>query len=470
MTIVRTISERMSRMHKPNVLLITADSLRRDALGCYGNNTVKTPNLDRLSSDGVRFTHAYTVCPLCMPSRHSIATGRYVHQHGVVGNMCGPLEGKYRKTTFAAYLKKVGYQTAFIGRHHFIDYWGKKNADYTGDRELEFLQSFGFDNWVQAADEVSTQGIVIEDHVKYLKSKGILRRYLEDFSFEPGPMKSIVQEDHVDEFIKRNAIEQMDRFFEDEPFLMWVSFTQPHPPYRAVGAYGHVYDQEDMPEPSFVQDKDLIERTRKCYAQYYGKVQHVDHCVGEILETLDKRNMLHNTYVVFTTDHGDMLGERGIYDKRFLYESSVSIPLLMRGPGVLSGVQCKTLSENVDIHATILDIAGVRHDETFPGTSLLRQIGRERSAIRSAAFSEIGTWLMVRTANWKLTFDPEQGGVQTLYNIADDPQESKNVANQPAFSHIEKELVEQLFSWFVSTTTWTHDKEYQRLKRILVRP
>jgi len=112
----------MTRKIKPNIVFIMSDTHRRDAMGCYGNRIIKTPNLNELAGNGVKFANAYVVTPLCMPSRNSIITGLYTHQHGIYGNLCPPLREEHRKNTFPNKLKETGYRTAFIGRHHFLDY------------------------------------------------------------------------------------------------------------------------------------------------------------------------------------------------------------------------------------------------------------------------------------------------------------------------------------------------------------
>jgi len=310
----------------------------------------------------------------------------------------------------------------------------------------------------------------MDDYFKELKKKKIFEDFLRDYrkyGFQPVPKKVVGMEDTPDGFTARQAVAWLKQVDLEESFILWVSFEGPHPPCRAVGDFGSMYKAEDMPMPLMNDDKQDIERTKRMYTQYYGRISQIDMHIGQIMDVLKKRRIYKNTVIVYTSDHGDMFGDRGIHDKRYFYEPSVTVPLIISGPGIPRGEICNALSENIDIAATLLSLAGIKANN-LSGRDLIDLIERDPNELRSAAFSKMGTWLMIRTGNWKLTFDPEQGGVQDLYNMRTDPLEIKNLAGQPAFSQIEKQLLEQLLGWFVSSTTSTHDKEHRRIKRILV--
>jgi len=461
---------------KPNIILITTDHLRRDALGCYGNSQIKTPNIDKLARAGTMFTNGYTVCPLCMPSRNSIVTGLYPHQHGICGNKGQPIRLEDRRQTFPKLLQTSGYQTAMIGKHHFYDFW-EERRDY---REIESeIKDYGFDKVIQVVD--LSENLHNEcDFTAYLQEKGLLEEYRREASRIRVGKLEMNSDDTVDGFVGNRSVEHLKEIELDKPFCLWVSFLGPHPPYRAPGEYGEMYDPDEMPNPLLVENTSRLKHAHNCYAQYYGMVSFIDHHVGRIVSVLDERSVLDNTIIIFTSDHGDMLGERDLWDKRWFYESSVGIPLIACGPGFPSGgsgmgsggMKSRILCENTDIYATILEAAEIstpeRKDIPRPGKPLQKMLDGNSDYIRNAVFSEMGRWLMIRDARWKLTYDPEQGGVQMLFNLVTDANETENLCGRPEYKDVEHELVSKLIDWLIRTSTYTQYKEHQRIKRVIV--
>ncbi|MBC8234398.1 sulfatase-like hydrolase/transferase [bacterium] len=460
---------------RPNIILITTDHLRRDALGCYGNSRIKTPNIDKLARNGAMFTNAYAVCPLCMPSRNSIVTGFYPHQHGICGNKGQPIRLEDRRQTFAKLLQNSGYQTAIIGKHHFYDFW-EERRDY---REIEDeLKDYGFDKVIQVVD--LSENLHNEcDFTGYLRGKGLLEEYRKEASRIRVGKLEMNPDDTVDGFVGNRSVEHLREREIDKPFFLWASFLGPHPPYRAPGEYGEMYSPENMPDPMLMENPLRLEHAHNCYAQYYGMVSFIDHHVGRIISVLDERGILDNTIIIFTSDHGDMLGERELWDKRWFYEPSVGIPLIALGPGFPSGgsgmgsggMKSRILCENTDIYATILEAAGIhipkRRGVPRPGKPLQKMLNGNSDYLRSAVFSEMGRWFMIRDARWKLTYDPEQGGVQMLFNLVTDPNETENLCGKPEYRGIEHELVSKLLNWLIRTSAYTQYKEHQRIKRVI---
>jgi len=419
------------------------------------------------------FTSAYAVCPLCMPSRNSIVTGLYPHQHGICGNKGQPISLGVREQTFAKLLQNSGYQTAIIGKHHFYDFW-EERRDY---REIEDeIKDYGFDRVIQVVD--LSENLHNEcDFTGYLQEKGLLEEYRKEARRIGVGKLEMHPDDTVDGFVGNRSVEHLQGIELDKPFLLWASFLGPHPPYRAPGKYGEIYEPEKMPAPKFVENPSGLEHARGRYAQYYGMVSFIDHHVGRILAVLEERNILEDTIIIFTSDHGDMLGERGLWDKRWFYEPSVGIPLIACGPGFPSGGQgmgsggmkSRILCDNTDIYSTILEAAGVPAPERViprSGKPLQKMLNANSDYLRSAVFSEMGRWFMVRDARWKLTFDPEQGGVQMLFNLVTDPDESENLCGRPEYRDVEYQLVSKLLNWLIRTSTYTQYKEHQRIKRV----
>ncbi|HUX88765.1 MAG TPA: sulfatase-like hydrolase/transferase [Chloroflexota bacterium] len=466
------MTESLAPRKPANVLFITTDHQRRDAVGFAGNRVVKTPNLDALAARGVFFRNAYTVSPLCQPSRASLISGLYPHQHGISSNRCDPITPDLRQRSFSSELQRVGYHTAFIGRHHFYDFWDEPSFDYRQLRDE--VKSFGFDEVVQVNDKPEHSHLDC-DYTAYLREQGKLDAYRADLK-RGGviPFSAIQEEDSHDAFMARSALDFLGRQDGQQPFLLWASFGGPHPPYRSVGPYGEMYRADAMPRPLAVDDPDAVQKVQQSYTQYYGMISQIDFWIGRFITCLTERGLLDDTLIIFTSDHGDMFGDHGLWHKRRFYEQSVGVPMVVAGPGVIrtpgkqldAGKNSPALVDTLSIHASILEAAGlVARDR--PGCSLQSVLDGRRHWPR-AVFSELGTWLMVRTANWKLTYDPEQGGVQQFYHLLVDPDERVNLAGDPAYRVVEAEHTALLLDWFVRTTTETGKVERQALQRVVV--
>ena len=272
---------------------------------------------------------------------------------------------------------------------------------------------------------------------------------------------------------------------------MTVGFVGPHGPYWSPEPYASQFDPTLVAGPSDVQqlststlydaadlakEKEIartISQYREQRAAYLGMIAFIDSLVGQIVETLQHREVLEQTLIVFTSDHGNMLGDHGLAGKRYYYEQSVRVPLILAGSKIPhdervgSGIQ-RELVSGVDLYPTFLDAAGLDPVASGrEGISLLRLLTEEIMP-RQAVFSELGTTTMMRDANWKLVYDPEQGGVQYLFNLRTDPHENHNCAGDPAYRNIEADLVELLLNRLIKLTHYTHAKERINLQRVRV--
>lgn len=454
---------------RPNILLITTDHLRRDMLGCAGHPLVQTPHIDALASEGVRCEWGYTVSPLCMPARASWVTGRYMHEHGIFGNQRPPLCPDQRQASFANALQGAGYRTALIGKHHFLDAYYQPGTDYTAWEDE--LKQYGFDDVHQVLD--TTESIFNrDDFVPYLEQKGIFEQFCREYTGRE-PALTLALEDTSDGHIGAESIKWIDEHGGSRPFFLWTSFVGPHPPYKAPAEFYEPYAEAAVDHPR--------------HRAYFGMVSHIDHWVGRIVEALCDRGLLEDTLVIFTSDHGDMLGERGIWDKRHFWEPSVGVPLIARGPGLPARSVCEALVESVDVTAGILHAAGVAPEEPtqevteggrmrvevrpqvpLPGRPFQRLVAGDPLLLRRDVFSELGTTTMIRDARWKLWTDPERGGVQALYDLLDDPQEQRNLAGQPEHREAEHRLIERLLERYVKSTVATEIKERKRVQGVVV--
>ena len=453
----------MSYSDRPNIILILTDHFRRDALGNH------TPNLMRLAHDGISFTNAYCASPLCQPSRVSIATGMYPSQTGICGNQSNPLHTDLRNDTFMNHLQKAGYYTALIGKHHFIDRYGI-GMDVINDNDE--IKRYGFDYVFQVVDDGENMHNK-DEYTRYLSERGLLDTFREAFRKGAGACRPhpFPEDDTADGFIGVNGVSFVENYRDNRPFYLNLSFIGPHPPYWHPGEL--TIDPGSVPEPIEAPDN---ARTRERRAHYMEKCAFIDRYVGRLMEALEKRGMIENTVIIFTSDHGDNLGDYGIWDKRFFYEGSVGVPLIMCGPRIpsqerMNGPRISSfLVSHLDLYPTILRIAGVdmQMNRHRIGCNLIPALGGEAAICHSAVYAELGTCVMIRTGNWKLVFDPEQGGVQYLFNLVIDHKERNNLAGVAGYENVTLGLIQRLLAHRIRLTQYTHTKEEQRLQRVRV--
>ncbi len=448
---------------QPNIVLIMTDHFRPDAVG------KSTPNLMRLANNGTRFANAYAGAPLCQPSRVSIITGMYPSQHEVCGNMSPPITDDLRDDTFMHHLQDAGYFTAMVGKHHYIDAYGL-NIDVVTEQD-EAIKQYGFDHVWQVVD--CDENLHNDDrYTHYLRDKGQLEMYREETrkqSWRCGPYP-LPEEDCEDRYIGRMGCEFVEQYAEDRPFYLNLSFVGPHPPYWHPGEL--VHDPAQMAAPLGAEDTAFVRERR---AHYMDKCAIIDRAIGDLLKVLNEKGIFEQTVIIFVSDHGDNLGDFGIWDKRFFYEQSAGVPMIMHGPGIrrgdrnVGGKHSKALVSLIDLYPTILDLAGVDPGafmDKREGRDLLKILNEEKGAFRDELYSELGTAVMIRHGNWKLVYDPEQGGVQYLFNLANDVTEEHNLAGVAGYEHITLDLVERLLSRYIRQRQFTHDKEERRVQKV----
>ncbi len=451
-------------MARPNILFVLADQMRPDSLG------QATPHINALASRGVRFENCYTASPLCQPARACIVTGKFPTTHGVCGNVNEPISMDERQDTFMQHLRQAGYHTALIGKHHYYDRFAAGMDVLEDDYDIK---GYGFDHVWQVADDTFRNECRF---TRYLREKGRLEEWRREVKEDGAAYyRGLEPAESKDGYIGECALKYIRDYDQEAPLYLNVGFTGPHPPHWAVGKYAEMFDPSDMSVPLGVTDPAQIEAVRQRRAQYLGKVRLVDDYVGRFCEVLEEQGMLENTCVVFSADHGDTLGDHGTMDKRFFYEQSATVPLVMAGPGIdlqareWSNV-CKSLANNVDLYPTFLAMAGCENllgDSQRDGINLL-DMAYNRVPRRGEVYSELGTAMMVRDANWKMVYDAEQDGVQYLFNLRSDPDELINLAGVAGYEAIEAELTQKLLTRLIKLTHHTQAKEQQRVQRVRV--
>jgi len=410
----------------PNILVIVVDDLRGDALGATGHAFSQSPNLDRLANEGVLFENSFVVHSLCSPSRATLLTGLYSHQHRVLDNDTA-LPSPF--TTVAQRLDAAGYETALIGKWHM----GFLNA----------APKPGFDRWVSFIG----QG-----------------KYLDPFINVDG--ERIQAQGHITEILTNYALEFLHRNRQN-PFFLVLAHKAVHEPFTVQTPFYRLYENavitlpttygEDLSgKPFFLQKyseffrQDLKLRIQ----QYYECLAGVDESTGKILTTLTQKNLLDNTLIIFTSDNGYILGEHNVGDKRLAYEESIRVPLLARYPKwFAAGTRAETFALNIDLVPTILEAANLAATPSLPGISL-RKLAQgeapresflyEYSADTAVAF--IPAIRAIRTYDFKYIRYFDSTATEELYDMRNDPVEAKNLSGKPEFASILRRLRVQLDS------------------------
>jgi choline-sulfatase len=426
-------------MTPTNVVLIVSDEHSRRVLGCYGNPVVRTPHLDGLATRGTRFTQAYCQTPICVPSRASLATGRWAHAVEAWDNATPYTGGA--APSWGHRLTAQGHRVTTIGKLHY-----RRTEDPSGfpDQRLPL-------HVVDGTGDLY----------------GLLRG---DMPERPQSLRHVTEARAGEsEYVRydRAIAEAAARWLREEataerrPWVLFVGFVSPHFPLIVPDRYFDLYDPDALPLPvawspeawsrhpahelhrrQLGLRQPLDESTvRRALRAYYGLVSFVDEQVGVVLEALARVGLADTTRVVYTTDHGDTIGEHGLWWKSSMYEGSVGVPLIVAGPGVPAGRVVGTNAMLVDLYPTLLEALGAKpapEDAALPGRSLLALAG-EGDAAR-LAFSEYHAVyarqgiFMVRDERWKYVYyvgDPPE-----LFDLAADPDELSDLGADPGHAEV----------------------------------
>lgn len=436
---------------RPNLLYIHTDQHNPAVLGCAGDPLVETPNLDRLAAGGAIFSNVYCCSPICVPSRMSMLTGRHPYQNQVWTNNHHLDSGI---PTLAHSMGAAGYRPVLAGRMHAVgpDQLHGYTERYIGDHSGNFLGGVPVDRGV-------LDGTAGPERTSLIRS---------------GAGQSGYQVH--DEAVAAAAVDYLNRlgvekraYGEIDPFSLSVGLMLPHPPYVARREdYERYADKMTLPERHESLDQvqhpymrrwreytgavDVSdEETLRSRAAYWGLVHRVDVLVGEVLAALDANGLTENTLIVYTSDHGDMQGEHGLWWKHVFYEESVKVPLIVNWPGVIdAGQRCEQVVSALDVTATMLDALEAPALPGSPGRSLLGLVSEARPTPdwEDVAFSEYvadqytpdgeSYHRMVRLGPWKLVH--YEGMEPQLFNLDDDPGEMTDRAADPACQSIRAEL------------------------------
>ncbi len=414
----------------PNIIVYITDEQRCDCMGAYGNEVIQTPNMDRLAARGTRFNNLFSQFPLCGPSRACFITGQYPQAHNVYFNGV-PLQAHSPRLPRA--LQARGYRTAQVGLYN------------VEPREGHY---HGFDIFRHQERE----------YPKWAAERGVTDIYPYGGRKRPADYYGKVDypaEYHAASWVAETAMEVLDQV-RDGPFFLEINERYPHLPYVAPPPYDTMYDPEEVPiAPSVRRDREDFQAIREMHAIYYGMISLVDHNFGRILDKVEDLGLLENTIIVFTTDHGDMLGHHDLWSKWALYDDDARLPFIISHPGhVPAGTVLDGLAEQIDMMPTLLEMADAEIPRGVQGTSLVPMINGQ-SVGKDAVFAYQGYGeypdrirkrrQMVRTREWKLIHMP--GAESLLFNVAEDPCEMHNRHDDPACAEVLKTLKDRLLRW-----------------------
>jgi arylsulfatase A-like enzyme len=404
---------------RPNFLFILIDDLRYNAPAYAGHPFVKTPNIDRIAKEGVIFDNAFVTTPLCSPSRASYLTGRYVRSHGVLDNTDHNALS-HQLITWPRLLHDAGYETGYAGKWHM----GNDSSPRPG-----------FDRWVS----FRAQGVYNDPLLNIDGTEDKHQGYITD-----------ILTDHAVDFIKKPR---------SKPFVMYVAHKAVHGPFTPAERHKDLFANETINRTPNTQDNwdgkpallrevngkpqdkgvgssdDLIRNQLRCLTA-------IDEGVGRILKTLEEAGQLDNTFIVFTSDNGYFWGEHHLGDKRWAYEESLRIPMVMRYPKLIkAGSRISQLVMNVDMAPTMLTLGGGKLPAELQGRSVLPlfkgPVKNWRTSFLSEYFMEksfprVPSWQAVRDDQWKYIHYPELNGGDELYNLKKDPYEMQNLVHDAA--------------------------------------
>jgi len=457
---------------KPNILFIFADQHRHNIMGCAGHPLVQTPHLDSIASEGIRFKQTWCQSPICQPSRASVITGRYPHELGVISNT-GGFDPEW--PTVMKQMQGVGYETATIGKTHYHEsYQPPKEGGQIDMRSNEdFVKSFGWDYVLEEYDKyLHASGRLTTPYTDYLAEHDKLDEYRAQiknaFRLTPehwrGQTSVLPQELDLTSFIADESKQWLRQRSSDKPFMLKLAFVQPHVPLISDPVWAEYYADADVNVPALdpaeaanehwqkymgvlakhsqsqVMDHDFVKAGIR---QYLGMVSLVDQKIGEVLATLKELGQLDNTWIIYTSDHGEMLGDHKLWAKMNFYNGSVQVPLIIRPPGGTLHREEEALVELTDVTATLADIGGAEAPAGSHGESLLSAIDGPIQG-RELVYSRIGNFAGVRSASHRFTMSVNNEISCELFNMQEDPGEFTNLVNEKSGKQMVDDLGAEL--------------------------
>ncbi len=508
-------------MARKNILFIMCDQLRFDYLGCSGHPTIKTPNIDALAARGVRFSNAYCQSPICGPSRMSTYTGRYVSSHGATSNFT-PL--RIGEKNIGHHLNPLGVRTVLVGKTHMVaDKEGMERLGVDPDSYIGVHHSqAGFEAF-ERDDGVHPDTMVRPNlaYNEYLKSKG----HTEDdnpwhwaanavdtgrqvrsgfFNDQANLPARVCEDDSETPYMTRRAMDFLSQDGGQTPWLLHLSYIKPHWPYIAPAPYNDMYSAGDV-IPAVKSDGELVDPNPlvrhfmsrvagKTFGKeiaretvipvYMGLISQIDDQLGILFEFMRERGLFDDTLIVFTSDHGDYLGDHWMGDKDYFHDPAVKIPLIIVDPSASAdgtrGTVDDSLVESIDLLPTFIEYQGGSVAKNIlDGRSLLPKLRGEDTEWRDFAISEYDyscqvfrpetgrmpldcRSYMIATQEWKYIYAP--GYPPVLFDLVRDPGELVDLGCSPDHADIRRSMFDRLAEWslqYRQRETWSEEHNLQ---------
>jgi arylsulfatase A-like enzyme len=425
---------------KPNLVVMMTDDQRFDAMSCAGNKILQTPNMDRIAKEGMRFRNMFVINSLCAPSRATLMSGLYSHSHGVIDNKVNDHKIPAELKLLPDYLKDAGYEVAFCGKSHVAG----------ALRERPWTYYFGYKG----------QG----DYLKPVIAEGVDGVVGKDQPYD-GYMDDVVTE-HALKWLKKKH---------DKPICLFLFFKAPHRSWDRAPRHKDLFKDVEIPKPDTydLRAKDSPGKPKAFHdadnkigsfkdvpsldefaKNYYATLVAVDENVGKVFEALTDTKMLDNTAIMFTSDNGFFMGEWQAFDKRFMHEPSIRVPMLIRYPKLAKGGSvCDRMVLNVDIAPTLLDLAGVKVPKEMHGRSMVPLLKGDEKDWRKDWLYEyfeypgphsVKKHRGVRTEQYKYIHYYEEPQEYELYDLEKDPQEKENLYGKKGYEDVTKQLQTRL--------------------------
>ena len=438
-------------MKQPNILFLFTDQFRFDAIAALGNPVIKTPVLDTLVSEGVTFQNAFTACPVCVPARFALHSGKMPHRTGVFENHKIP-DGH---RSFMSCLSDGGYQTHGVGKMHFTfgsgpnTLWGfdSRSSNEGPKEENDFYQNAKKNGF---GDVTDSSGVRSEMY------------YIPQLSPLPAEL-------HHSAWSVDASLDYIANRDQDKPFFLMTSFTKPHPPFAPPQPWNKLYRGPDMPLPKVPdssetlmtlwnrfqnrykyrdQGKDL-NLIRQMIAYYYAEISFIDYQLGRLFDQLKQDGLYDDTVIIFSSDHGEFLGDYDCYGKRSFLDASARVPLIMKYPGCAAGSTCTTPVTLVDIMPTLIELGNAAGEEGLSGESLVGIA--EGKSERTTAFGQYEQQgyanYMAVDEDYKYIYSaPDE--MEYLFDRNTDPDETRNKASNPLYVEKTAEMRQRLIDYF----------------------
>lgn len=455
-------------MSRPNIVWILSDQHRADAWGAASDGIVHTPALDCLAAGGTTFGQAFCQGPLCVPSRASLLTQRYVEDHGVRDNSWRGFRDDLPTTVRA--IRDVGYHTVAIGKMHLYKYPpdvadGAPTMHRHGFVEVDEMlgkygNAFGRSRYT---DDLEAQGF-LADYRRFLTERNPHSRASlaesgqvgkPHWVTDPAPMPAPL---HPDAWLGRQVADWIGRYRSAKPFFLWVGFPGPHDPWDAPVDYVRRYAGSAIPRPDTGQpphqqdgrfgefirevrdygssDTATAEAIQEVRRHYYAGVTMIDEAIARILEALEQRGLMDDTWIVYTSDHGEMLGDHGLFTKNLFYDSATRVPLIVRPPGGIAPRRVDDLVELVDVAATVVDVAGAEPVAESAGRSLQGAVLGQPFDAKSVVRSECRGFQMWRSDCHKVIIDEMTGEPVQMFDLCADPFENHNLVGVAGYENL----------------------------------